>query len=126
MTRTLRPGARFRYGGFYLPDAEPGCWSVRIETRDGIVQRVDTKGLGLASVLLGAGRQRAEDVVDHAVGLSIVAKSGTEVRAGDALVKVHVHNASDADKIVDRLRAAYVIGEDMPTVAPLHLGRIEV
>ena len=40
MTRTLRPGARFRYGGFYLPDSPPGCWSVRIETRDGIVQRV--------------------------------------------------------------------------------------
>jgi hypothetical protein len=40
MTRTLRQGAKFRYGGFYLPDAEPGCWSVRIETRDGIVQRV--------------------------------------------------------------------------------------
>ena len=40
MTRTLRPGARFRYGGFYLPDTQPGCWSARIETRDGIVQRV--------------------------------------------------------------------------------------
>ncbi|HSG20988.1 MAG TPA: hypothetical protein VLA31_09480 [Burkholderiaceae bacterium] len=39
MTRTLRPGARFRYGGFYLPDTQPGCWSARIETRDGIVQR---------------------------------------------------------------------------------------
>ena len=40
MTRKLRQGAKFRYGGFYLPDAPPGCWSVRIETRDGIVQRV--------------------------------------------------------------------------------------
>jgi hypothetical protein len=93
--------------------------------RSGIVQSIDTKGLGIASVLLGAGRQRAEDVVDHAVGLSIVAKSGNELRPGDALVKVHVHRASDADAIVERIRAAYVIGEGMPQVAPLHLGRIE-
>ena len=40
MTRKLRPCAYFRHGGFYLPGTEPGCWSVRIETRDGIVQRV--------------------------------------------------------------------------------------
>jgi pyrimidine-nucleoside phosphorylase len=92
--------------------------------RAGVVQRVDTKGLGIASVLLGAGRQRAEDPVDHAVGLSIVAKSGTEVRPGDALVKVHVHRAADAEKIVQRVRAAYEIGEGKPVVAPLHLGRI--
>jgi pyrimidine-nucleoside phosphorylase len=92
--------------------------------RAGIVQRVDTKALGIASVLLGAGRQRAEDVVDHAVGLSIVAKSGSEVRPGDALVKIHVRQASDAAKIAERVRAAYEIGEGKPVVAPLHLGRI--
>jgi uncharacterized protein YbjT (DUF2867 family) len=40
MTRTLRPGAHFRHGGFYLPNTQPGCWSVRIETRDGLVVRV--------------------------------------------------------------------------------------
>ena len=40
MTRTLRQGAYFHRGGFYLPDAELGFWSARIETRDGIVQRV--------------------------------------------------------------------------------------
>ena len=40
MTRTLRLGAYFRHGGFYLPDAAPGCWSARIETRDGLVLRV--------------------------------------------------------------------------------------
>jgi hypothetical protein len=40
MTRTLRPGAYFRHGGFYLPDAALGYWSARIETRDGLVLRV--------------------------------------------------------------------------------------
>ena len=40
MSRPLRPGAYFRHGGFYLPDAAPGCWSARIETRDGLVLRV--------------------------------------------------------------------------------------
>lgn len=38
MTRKLRIGAYFRHGGFYLPCAD--CFSARIETRDGIVQRV--------------------------------------------------------------------------------------
>ena len=40
MTRTLRPGAYFRHGGFYLPGTQPGYWSARIETRDGLVLRV--------------------------------------------------------------------------------------
>jgi hypothetical protein len=40
MTRTLRPGAYFRHGGFYLPNSQAGFWSARIETRDGLVLRV--------------------------------------------------------------------------------------
>lgn len=40
MTRTLRRGAYFRHGGFHLPGTQPGDWSARIETRDGIVLRV--------------------------------------------------------------------------------------
>ena len=38
--RTLRQGAYFHRGGFYLPNMQLGYWSVRIETRDGLVQRV--------------------------------------------------------------------------------------
>lgn len=91
----------------------------------GFVQSIDAKAIGFASVLLGAGRQRAEDVVDHAVGISVLVKSGMAVAAGDALAKIHVHHTSDADKVLGRMQSAYVIGDEKPDVRPLHVARIE-
>ena len=40
-------------------------------------------------MMLGAGRNRAEDRVDHAVGVVVRAPVGERVKAGDAVLEVH-------------------------------------
>lgn len=55
----------------------------------GFVQDVDAMAVALAALRLGAGRSRAEEGVDHAVGISDLVKVGEQVDAGATLFVVH-------------------------------------
>ena len=64
--------------------------------RAGFVQEVDAMGVALAALRLGAGRVKAADGVDHAVGFSELVKVGEPVAAGATLGVVH---ANDTDAL---------------------------
>ena len=55
----------------------------------GVLRRMDAGGIGRMVLDLGAGRSKAADPVDFAVGCDQLAKTGTEVQAGDVLLRVH-------------------------------------
>ncbi|MGH7280246.1 MAG: thymidine phosphorylase, partial [Polyangiaceae bacterium] len=96
---------------------------VRAE-RDGFVRAIDALEIGLSGVALGAGRTRADQKVDPAVGISILAKPGDEVASGQELAKIHVHKKTDAGAIAPRIAAAFTIGNDPPTMRALLIDRI--
>jgi pyrimidine-nucleoside phosphorylase len=89
--------------------------------RDGFVTGIDSLELGLAAVQLGAGRTRAEQAVDHAVGIDLTRKPGDSVRAGEELCVIA---ARSGDVPVERVRAAFSIGDSAPEGLPLVLDRI--
>lgn len=62
----------------------------------GVVTRVDAETVGRAANALGAGRNRAEDTVNPAVGFDRIVKVGEEVVAGEVIARVHAHRAADA------------------------------
>jgi pyrimidine-nucleoside phosphorylase len=59
---------------------------------DGRVAAVDAELVGRAAVLLGAGRDRAGDPVDHAAGIRLHVAPGDTVRAGDSLADLHYNS----------------------------------
>ncbi|RYG65000.1 thymidine phosphorylase, partial [bacterium] len=93
-------------------------------SRDGVVTRVDALALGLAAVAMGAGRTRADQIVDPAVGLRVVHKPGAPVKAGDVLAFIDVRNAEDAELVRDRVAGAFTVGDAAPPETPLVLARI--
>jgi pyrimidine-nucleoside phosphorylase len=94
--------------------------------RDGIVERVDALGIGLAAVAMGAGRTRADQAVDHAVGIYVDARPGTRVSRGQPLARLRVRSKSDAAAVVERVASSFVLGDAPVTQRPLVLGRISV
>jgi pyrimidine-nucleoside phosphorylase len=93
----------------------------------GFVTRVDALEVGLAAVMMGAGRTRADQSVDPAVGILIERKTGDAVTAGEPLARVHVRQESDAARcgVVDRVRSAFVISPHPAAPSrPLVLDRI--
>jgi pyrimidine-nucleoside phosphorylase len=91
---------------------------------DGFVTGVDALEVGLASVAMGAGRTRADQVVDHAVGIELDATRGDTVRRGQLLARLSVRDAEGAAEIAARVRRAFRIGPEAPAATSLVLGRI--
>ena len=93
--------------------------------RDGFVTGIDALAVGLAGVALGAGRTRADQAVDAAVGITIRTKPGSAVVRGQAMATVHVRSVLDAETIAARIRDAFVIGDTKPGDVALTIARIE-
>jgi pyrimidine-nucleoside phosphorylase len=93
-----------------------------VAERAGFVVRADALAIGLAAVAMGAGRARAEDKVDPAVGISVLAKPGDRVERGQTLAALHVRKR-DAS-IEERVRAAYAIEDAAPPPRALFGERI--
>jgi pyrimidine-nucleoside phosphorylase len=83
------------------------------------------ESVGRAAVGLGAGRDRLDASVDHAVGFMVVAPVGTPVKAGDPIVEIHHrhgHGLADARRLLD---GAIEIADAAEPARPLVLDRIQ-
>jgi len=58
----------------------------------GRVRKMNADLIGRASLLLGAGRQKAGDSIDFAVGLSGIKKVGEHVDLNEPLLTIHAHD----------------------------------
>lgn len=103
----------------YLPTA-PMIEPIKAE-RDGIVQAMQVRDIGLAVVALGGGRTRADQTIDHAVGLTDLVKPGTRVQAGDTLAMAHVRTDDQLADVRERLNQAIPIADgDAPALQPVY------
>ena len=84
--------------------------------RSGRVGAIASDEVGLAALVLGAGRRRKEDPVDPAVGLEVLAAVGDEVEEGQPLVRLH-HNGVGLEEAEQRIQRAYTI-DDTEVAAP--------
>jgi pyrimidine-nucleoside phosphorylase len=91
----------------------------------GWVVGIDALEIGLSAVTLGAGRVRADQAVDPAVGIVIAAPYGSKVERGNPLAHVHVRTREQADAVRARIAQAFRIGGEAPPTKPLVLERIE-
>jgi len=86
---------------------------------DGYVSAVDAGLIGRACLVLGAGRTRTEDGVDHAAGITGLVKVGERMRRGEVLAALH-SNRVEAIAEAEALTAqAFSFAEDKPARAPL-------
>jgi thymidine phosphorylase len=92
---------------------------VRVESvHAGYVVSIDAAEVGRAVASLGGGRARVEDRIDPAVGFLAHAKTGQLVTSGEPLGLLYCRDASAAAAAVERIRAAYVVGETPPNRVP--------
>jgi len=85
----------------------------------GFVVDVDPLALGLAAVELGAGRTRADQAVDPAVGLVLRATKGSRVEANAPLVEIHAQDEATIDKVKARIAKAFTLGDARVERGPL-------
>jgi pyrimidine-nucleoside phosphorylase len=89
--------------------------------RSGFVRELRAREVAFTALELGAGRHRAGDPVDHAVGVICLKKRGDAVEAGEPLVEIHARDQAAVDAASTSLLAAYELGETAPEPRPLVL-----
>ncbi|WP_019609723.1 thymidine phosphorylase [Nocardiopsis sp. CNS-639] len=75
----------------------------------GTVTRLDAYQVGLAAWRLGAGRARKEDAVSFGAGVTLHAKPGESVQAGEPLFTLHADEAERFERAAEALEGAFDI-----------------
>jgi pyrimidine-nucleoside phosphorylase len=92
--------------------------------RAGHVAAIDAEKVGVATLLLGAGRAKKEDAIDPAVGAMVHRKVGDRVEAGEPLLTLYVNDERNLDAARAMAVEAYAIADTAPAPRPLVLERI--
>lgn len=108
--RVIDDPARLPRAQFQVPLPAP---------RSGVVSDVDAMGVALAALRLGAGRAKAADRIDPAVGVSHLVKIGERVAAGQPLAMIHANDEAALAEARTMLGKAIVLGDVAPAATPL-------
>ena len=90
----------------------------------GFVTGLDAELIGRASVMLGGGRDRVDDVIDPSVGIMIDAMVGDEVMAGDSILRILYRDVSRLHAALPSLSAAVRIGHEPIARMPLIIDEV--
>ncbi|MCO4338731.1 pyrimidine-nucleoside phosphorylase [Staphylococcus agnetis] len=80
----------------------------------GVVSEMVANEIGIASMMLGAGRQTKEDDIDLAVGLVLHKKIGDKVEEGESLLTIHA-NQEDVEAVKQKLYDNITISDSAET-----------
>ena len=76
-------------------------------SREGRLTAIACEQVGIASVVLGGGREEKEDVVDPAVGIELHKKVGDPVAAGEPLCTVYYNSDARLQEALTLLQRAF-------------------
>lgn len=89
--------------------------------QEGFVTSIQTRTVGNAVVMLGGGRQRAEDAIDPSVGISHIAGIGTAVGPGDPLAVLHAVSQDSWNRVASMVQSGFEVGsEPVQPQSPVH------
>lgn len=91
----------------------------------GYVASIDAEGIGVAAMVLGAGRTRKDDSIDLAVGLVMEVNIGDKVERGDVIARVYANDEARVPDAVRRIREAIRYSDEEVTPPPLVYDIIE-
>lgn len=87
--------------------------------KDGFISEMVANEIGVASMMLGAGRQTKEDIIDLSVGIVLNKKVGDKVNAGESILTIH-SNKENVNDIVDKLNESIKIDSEGYTPTLIH------
>jgi len=90
----------------------------------GYLTNLDAELIGRACVILGAGRDRVEDPIDHSVGIMLMAKPGDQLSKGDAILELHYHDAAKRDRALELANRSFTIGAERPAPRTVIVGEV--
>jgi pyrimidine-nucleoside phosphorylase len=82
--------------------------------RGGYVSQIDAEDIGVASNMIGAGRDKKEDSIDPAVGIILEVKVGEKIDAGSVLCRLYYTKEDRVEEAADMVEDAFRISGQKP------------
>ncbi len=80
----------------------------------GFVATIETTEIGNAICMIGGGRLKAEDSIDHHVGYSCEVRIGDEVQSGDLIGRLYCRTNEQSESAKRVIKCAYHITDEKP------------
>jgi pyrimidine-nucleoside phosphorylase len=82
--------------------------------RPGYVAAINAEDIGVASNMIGAGRDKKEDSIDPAVGIILEVKAGEKVDAGSVLCRIYYTKEDRVDEAAEMVEDAFRVSGQKP------------
>ena len=93
--------------------------------KSGYINHVNTEEYGMASLLLGAGRNKKEDEIDPSAGLILNKKTGDFVNEGDVIATMYTSSENKFNLAEEKIINATIISSEKPIQRPLILSIVK-
>lgn len=91
----------------------------------GFVKHMDAETIGIASVVLGAGREVKDAPIDFSAGIRMLKKTGEHVQEGDVLAELYTSEEKKAQEAARMYQGAIHLSDEKPAAEPLVYARVE-
>lgn len=95
-----------------------------ISPYDGYITFMDTKGCGIASCILGAGRETKEDEIDYTAGIVLKKKTGDKICKGDILAVLYGNKEDKMEPAEKEFLKALKVEDTKPETEKLIYARV--
>ena len=95
-----------------------------LSTYDGYITFMDTKECGIASCILGAGRETKEDTIDYSAGIVLKKKTGDKIQKGDVLAVLYGNKQEKMQPAKDQFLKALKVENTKPEKQKLIYARV--
>ncbi|HMD09213.1 MAG TPA: thymidine phosphorylase [Candidatus Acidoferrum sp.] len=85
-----------------------------LSSAPGFITATNCEQLGTALAMLGGGREKKEDTIDHAVGLEFHKRIGDRVEKGEPLATIHYNSGAKLAEAQSLIADSYQIGGAAP------------
>ncbi len=82
--------------------------------KDGYISNIEASEVGIAAMLLGAGRETKDSEINLAVGIVLEKKVGDSVKKGETLAVLHVDDEKNLEEAKSKLAAAFSYSKEKP------------
>lgn len=83
-----------------------------IANEEGYVHKIEAEKIGISAMLLGAGRETKESIIDLAVGIELRKKVGNYVTLGEPIAILHVNNQNHLDEVRRNVISSFTINKN--------------
>lgn len=88
-------------------------------SENGFILQMNAEKIGKSSVILGAGRTKKDDIIDHSAGIILKKKTGDYVNSGDVIAVLYTNKEASIIEAAEMFLDAVSFSEHKPDNNPL-------